>query len=222
LSLLTEDHQNICVVGDDDQSIYSWRGADPTHILEFNKHYPAARIITLDQNYRSTSSILEAANAVISNNSKRHAKRLWSDRGQGTPLLEDDRGEAEYVAREIFTQSHEHNRPWKEFAILYRSNAQSRIFEEALRRHQIPYKIVGGMSFLDRKEVKDVLSYWRLIVNPKDDASLRRILNWPARGIGKASAEALFTYAFEKHLPILESIPSFLQEGNLDSRASFI
>lgn len=224
LSLLTQEHQNICVVGDDDQSIYSWRGADPTHILEFNKHYPAARIITLDQNYRSTSSILEAANAVIANNSKRHAKRLWSDRGQGSPLLEviteDDRAEAEYVAREIFTQSHEQNRPWKEFAILYRSNAQSRVFEEALRRHQIPYKIVGGMSFLDRKEVKDVLSYWRLIVNPKDDASLRRILNWPARGIGKASAEALFTYAFEKHIPILESIRPFLQEGNLNVKTT--
>lgn len=217
LSLLTQEHQNICVVGDDDQSIYSWRGADPTHILEFNRHYPTARTITLDQNYRSTSSILEAANAVIANNTKRHAKRLWSDRGQGSPLLEviteDDRGEAEYVAREIFTHSNEQNRPWKDFAILYRSNSQSRVFEEALRRHQIPYTIVGGMSFLDRKEVKDVLSYWRLIVNPKDDTSLRRILNWPARGIGKSSAETLFTYAFEKHLPILEAIPKILSEN---------
>lgn len=217
LRLLTQDHQNLCVVGDDDQSIYSWRGADPTHILEFSRHYPAARIITLDQNYRSTSSILEAANAVIANNSQRHAKRLWSDRGQGSPLLEviteDDRGEAEFIAREIFSQAQEQHRPWKDFAILYRSNSQSRIFEEALRRYQIPYKMVGGMSFLDRKEVKDVLSYWRLIVNPKDDASFRRIFNWPARGIGKSSAEALFSHAFEKQLPIFEAIPSYLEEG---------
>jgi superfamily I DNA/RNA helicase len=198
------------VVGDDDQSIYSWRGADPTHILEFSRHYPEARTITLDQNYRSTSSILDAANAVIANNSKRHAKKLWSDRGTGTPLLEviteDDRGEAEFVAKEIFSQATEQNRPWKHFAILYRSNAQSRIFEEALRRHRIPYKIVGGMSFLDRKEVKDVLSYWRLIVNHKDDASLRRVLNWPARGIGKTTAETLYTKAFQNELSIFDTL----------------
>ncbi|MCM2277879.1 MAG: UvrD-helicase domain-containing protein [Oligoflexia bacterium] len=210
LSLLTRRQQNLCVVGDDDQSIYSWRGADAAHILEFARHYPGARTILLDQNYRSTNLILRAANEVISKNSKRHPKSLWSERGDGAPLseviLEEDRAEAEWVAREIFDRAREQHRPWKDFAILYRSNAQSRSFEEALRRYAVPYKIVGGMSFLDRKEVKDVLSYWRLVANLKDDASLRRVLNWPARGIGKATIEALGTYAFENHLPIFEAL----------------
>ncbi|MGZ3699891.1 MAG: ATP-dependent helicase, partial [Bdellovibrionota bacterium] len=211
LRLLTETHQNICVVGDDDQSIYGWRGADAAHILQFSHHFPAARTITLDQNYRSTSTILDAANHVIAKNSNRHPKKLWSDRGVGEPLtevvLEEDRNESEFVAEEILERAKSQNRPWKDFAVLYRSNAQSRLFEEALRRNQIPYKIVGGMSFLDRKEVKDVLSYWRLIVNPKDDASLRRILNWPSRGIGKSSIEALGNHAFEQKLPFFEVLP---------------
>ncbi|MCM2322297.1 MAG: UvrD-helicase domain-containing protein [Oligoflexia bacterium] len=210
LELLTRKHQNICVVGDDDQSIYSWRGADSTHILEFGRHYPGARTILLDQNYRSTNTILKAANQVITQNPKRHPKTLWSERGEGQPLteviLEEDRGEADFVAREIFNRAQEEHRPWRDFAILYRSNAQSRAFEEALRRFAVPYKIVGGMSFLDRKEVKDVLSYWRLVANPGDDASLRRILNWPARGIGKSTIEALGTLAFEKHVPMFEAL----------------
>lgn len=204
LELLTQRHKNICVVGDDDQSIYSWRGADSTHILQFAKHYPGAKTITLDQNYRSTSKILDAANSVIVNNKVRHAKKLWSDRGEGTHLteviVEDDRGEAEFVGKEIFERAEKENRAWRDFAILYRSNAQSRTFEEALRRHRIPYKIVGGLSFLDRKEVKDVLSYWRLVVNHRDDASLRRVINWPARGIGKTTIEALGTSAFHQHI----------------------
>jgi len=210
LRALTEHKQNLCVVGDDDQSIYSWRGADSAHILKFTKQFPAARVITLDQNYRSTSTILDAANRVIEANSHRHPKRLWSDRGQGEPItqivLEEDRQEAEVVATEILDRAKAQTRPWKDFAILYRSNAQSRIFEEALRRHQIPYKIVGGMSFLERKEIKDVLSYWRLFVNPKDDASLRRVLNWPARGVGKSSIEALGTYAFQNGFSFFEAL----------------
>jgi ATP-dependent DNA helicase Rep/DNA helicase-2/ATP-dependent DNA helicase PcrA len=210
LRLLTEEHQNLCVVGDDDQSIYSWRGADPTHILEFSRHYPRARTITLDQNYRSTNTILDAANQVIQNNRHRYPKKLWSDRGIGEPIsefiLEEDREEGEFVAEEIARRAKQQNRPWKDFAILYRSNAQSRIFEEALRRKQVPYKMVGGMSFLDRKEVKDILSYWRLILNPKDDASLRRILNWPTRGIGKGSIEALGTHAFTHEISLFEAM----------------
>jgi superfamily I DNA/RNA helicase len=206
LRLLTQRQQNICVVGDDDQSIYSWRGADAGHILEFGSHYPGARIITLDQNYRSTNLILEAANAVITNNKKRHPKQLWSDRGQGEPLteviLEEDREEAEWVGEEILRRATEEHRPWKDFAVLYRSNPQSRIFEEALRRKKVPYKIVGGMSFLDRKEIKNVLCLWRLIANHHDDASLRRIINWPARGIGKTSFEALNEYAFKNSLSL--------------------
>ena len=170
LELLTQRQKNICVVGDDDQSIYSWRGADPTHILGFDQHYPGARTITLDQNYRSTSRILEAANKVISNNSKRHPKQLWSDRGEGEPItevvLEEDREEAEWVSDEILRRTEGENfvpasvalqggnQQWKKFAVLYRSNPQSRIFEEAFRRKKIPYKIVGGMSFLIGKKLK--------------------------------------------------------------------
>ena len=214
LRLLTERSQNLCVVGDDDQSIYSWRGADPAHILEFASHFKHApegvKTVTLDQNYRSTNTILEAANHVIRNNPSRHAKSLWSERGTGSAIteviVEEDRAEAEFVAQEIFKRQQEQNLPWKDFAILYRSNAQSRIFEEALRRYRIPYKIVGGFSFLDLKEVKDVLSYWRLIVNPKDDASARRIINWPKRGIGGASIEAVSELAFKRELPIFAAL----------------
>jgi superfamily I DNA/RNA helicase len=213
LRLLTQRYQNICVVGDDDQSIYGWRGADSAHILSFPKQFPGARTITLDQNYRSTSAILDAANAVIKVNTQRYDKTLWSERGQGEPLreivVESDRDEAEFVAEEILQyrgRDQASPRAWKDFAILYRSNAQSRIFEEALRRHKIPYKIVGGMSFLDRKEVKDVLSYWRLIANPKDDASLRRVINFPARGIGKTAIEKLGTLAFERGIPFFDAL----------------
>ena len=210
LKLLTERQQNLCVVGDDDQSIYGWRGADPSHILMFAQIFKDARTIALEQNYRSTSRILEAANGVIEKNKNRYPKKLWSDRGVGEPLiqivLEEDRAEADFVAEEIMRRATDQTRPWKDFAILYRSNAQSRVFEEALRRRGVPYKIVGGLSFLARKEVKDVLSYWRLIVNPKDDASLRRILNWPARGIGKTSVEAIGTYAFENKLAISDAL----------------
>ena len=169
---------------------------DSTHILEFAHQFRDARVITLDQNYRSTSTILDAANDVIAKNKHRHPKRLWSDKGQGEPIqlviAEEDRAEAKLVAEEILKLAQENIgghvrqvRPWKDFAILYRSNPQSRLFEEALRLHMIPYRIVGSLSFLDRKEIKDLLSYWRLIINPKDDAAARRVANWPARGFGK-------------------------------------
>ncbi len=208
LRLLTERQQNICVVGDDDQSIYAWRGADPAHILSFSEHYPKARTVILDQNYRSTSKILDAANAVISKNSKRYPKQLWSERGDGELLqevvVEDDHAESDFVAEEIYRRKNEHQRNWKDFAILYRSNAQSRVFEEALRRRGIPYKIVGGYSFLDRKEVKDVLAYLRLVVNPLDDPALRRVINFPARGIGKTSMEALGDFALKNEKAVFE------------------
>ncbi|MFZ9596064.1 MAG: ATP-dependent helicase [Bdellovibrionia bacterium] len=211
LKLLTEKQQNLCVVGDDDQSIYAWRGADPSHILQFSRYFPAAKTITLDQNYRSTSKILEAANQVIANNNERYPKKLWSDRGEGEPIqetiLQEDRAESEFVGEEILWHVQERSRPWSDFAILYRSNAQSRVFEEALRRRQIPYKIVGGLSFLERKEVKDTLAYLRLAVNPKDDASLRRIINWPARGIGRTSIETLGTEAFQRGVSFFEVLP---------------
>lgn len=217
LRLLTEQSQNICVVGDDDQSIYAWRGADPSHILGFGKQFPGARMITLDQNYRSTTTILDAANSVISQNSLRHPKKLWSSRGEGEPIFElvaeEDREEGEIVAEEILKHARTlregqmvQTRAWSDFAILYRSNAQSRIFEEALRRHSIPYKLVGGMSFLERKEIKDVLSYWRLVLNPRDDASARRIVNWPPRGIGRTAIQKLGDHAVATSKPFLEAL----------------
>lgn len=217
LRMLTQKQQNICVVGDDDQSIYAWRGADPKHILEFSHHYPGARTITLDQNYRSTNTILEAANKVIAENKHRHAKSLWSDKGLGEPIemivVEEDRAEAEVVAEEILKRAQQNIaghtkqlKPWKDFAILYRSNPQSRLFEEALRMRQIPYRLVGAMSFLDRKEIKDTLSYWRLVVNPKDDASARRVINWPSRGIGKTTMETINQHAVAQGISFFEAL----------------
>ena len=233
LSLLTKEQQNLCVVGDDDQSIYGWRGADSQHILQFTHHYPSAKVITLDQNYRSTSTILEAANEVIANNKVRHAKKLWSDKGSGQPIqqliAEEDRAEAEMVAKEIMQLAQEEiaghtrqKRPWKDFAILYRSNPQSRLFEEALRLHHIPYKLVGALSFLDRKEIKDTLSYFRLIVNPKDDASLRRIINWPARGIGKTALENLGAHAVQAGVPLFQALPEAIRLGPAKSAGAVI
>jgi len=217
LRFLTQKQRNLCVVGDDDQSIYAWRGADSQHILQFTHHYPDSKVITLDQNYRSTSTILEAANEVIARNKVRHPKKLWSDRGTGHPIqqliLEEDRAEAKAVADEILKLAQEtvagHTRQirkWKDFAVLYRSNPQSRLFEEALRLHHIPYKLVGALSFLDRKEIKDALSYLRLIVNPKDDASLRRVINWPPRGIGKSPLETLAAQAVQSSTSLFEAL----------------
>jgi superfamily I DNA/RNA helicase len=214
LRLLTESDDNICVVGDDDQSIYAWRGADSQHILDFAKHYPGARTITLDQNYRSTTTILDAANEVITKNRKRHPKRLWSDNGPGEPItsliVEEDRAEAETVAEEILRRKDDPKIPrrWQDFAILYRSNPQSRLFEEALRMRKIPYKIVGTLSYLDRREVKDTLSYWRVVQNPKDDASFRRICNWPARGFGKAALELVNAAALASGKTLFETCES--------------
>ncbi len=223
LQALTSTHHNICVVGDDDQSIYAWRGADPTHILNFDHYYPGTKKIILDQNYRSTETILSAANQVISKNSKRYPKSLWSERGAGSPIhtvaVEDDRAESQMVTEEILKRVQENQRPWKDFAILYRSNAQSRIFEEALRLHQIPYKLVGALSFLDRREVKDLLSYWKLVVNPKDDTALRRVINWPARGIGKSSIERIHQDAVLYQLSFYESMQSHAVQGDLNEKA---
>jgi DNA helicase-2/ATP-dependent DNA helicase PcrA len=216
LQALTSTHRNICVVGDDDQSIYAWRGADPGHILSFDQQYPGTKKIILDQNYRSSETILKAANEVIAKNAKRYPKSLWSNKGAGSPLyqvaVEDDRAEALMVVEEIVKKSKERAEgdgsfiPFRDFAILYRSNAQSRIFEESMRLHSVPYKLVGAMSFLDRKEVKDLLCYWKLVLNPKDDASIRRIINWPARGIGKASITLIHEHSVKTGLSFYETM----------------
>ncbi len=208
---LTEKQPNLCVVGDDDQSIYGWRGADSSLILNFKQHFQGATVVTLDQNYRSTPVILEAAHHVISKNRVRHPKKLWSAQEGGEPVQEtvaqDDTDEAEQVAETLLQlkkedpQSH-----WDQFAILYRSNAQSRLYEEALRAQQIPYRIVGGLSFLDRREIKDLLSYWRFILNPKDDVSLRRILNRPKRGIVKSLIDTANQWALQNGQSLWEGL----------------
>ena len=231
LQALTSTHNNICVVGDDDQSIYAWRGADPAHILHFDAHFPGTKKIILDQNYRSTDNILQAANQVIAKNPKRYPKSLWSGKGSGSPIhivaVEDDRAETQMVTEEILKRAEEKAlagsdptfRYWKDYAILYRSNAQSRIFEEALRLHSIPYKLVGALSFLDRKEVKDLLCYWKLVLNPQDDTAIRRIINWPARGIGKSSIEAIHQHAVQNRVSFFDSMQTEEVRTQLNERA---
>jgi DNA helicase-2/ATP-dependent DNA helicase PcrA len=190
---LASRHRNVCVVGDPDQSIYKWRGADLRNILDFEHDFPEATIVRLERNYRSTQVILDAASAVISLNRNRKDKRLYTDRKGGAKILYyragDDLDEAEFIARTSRTALHDdvENR----VAILYRTNAQSRTVEDALRRSGTPYKIIGGVRFYERKEIKDALAYLRLVLNPHDDVSLRRVINVPARGIGKGVMEAL-------------------------------
>lgn len=188
IKLLVNEMQNICVVGDDDQCIYQWRGADIRNILDFEKDYPNTKIIKLEQNYRSKGNILTAANMVIKNNAQRKEKVLRTDSESGEKLKVyrafSDIDEGNFVASEIKRLMKEKNKTFKDFAILYRMNSQSRILEEAFRKQDIPYKIVGGLKFYDRKEIKDIMAYLKLINNPLDDISLRRIINEPKRSIG--------------------------------------
>jgi DNA helicase-2/ATP-dependent DNA helicase PcrA len=192
---LAERHRNLCVVGDPDQSIYAWRGADLRNILDFEHDFPEARVVRLERNYRSTQIILDAATAVIRHNRRRHDKRLWTDRGGGRPVLAfraaDELDEAAFIAQLARTALAED--AGAALAVLYRTNAQSRVIEDALRREGLRYKIVGGIRFYERKEIKDALAYLRLIVNPHDDLSFQRIVNVPPRGIGKAVLEAIST-----------------------------
>ncbi|MEK7691472.1 MAG: UvrD-helicase domain-containing protein, partial [Bdellovibrionota bacterium] len=177
-------HSEICVVGDEDQSIYKWRGADIGNILSFEEDYPGAKVVKLEQNYRSTKTIITAASQVISNNTARREKTLWTENAEGEKIerwfFPDERAEAESVIREIKRMATE--RSYREFAIFYRTNAQSRQFEDALRREQVHYQIYGGLRFYDRAEIKDVMAYFRVILNPADSVSLRRIINVPGRG----------------------------------------
>jgi len=199
IRLLAAQHRNICVVGDDDQGIYSFRGADIGNILNFEKDFPGAKVVKLEQNYRSTETILEAANAVISNNYGRKSKKLWTDRGTGRSIIYhyalDEREEANFIMDEVERMIAQENRRLGEFAILYRTNAQSRVLEETCMSHGLPYRIVGGFKFYDRKEVKDIIAYLRVIQNPDEDLSLKRIINIPKRGIGNSTLEAISQYA---------------------------
>ena len=193
--LLAQGHQNICVVGDDDQSIYGWRGADIRNILEFERDYDDVHVIKLEQNYRSTQIILDAANYLIKNNIERKRKKLWSEKKEGElikiQLAETEVDEAEFVANTISTMVRTGERSYKDFAVLYRANAQARPVEDALNRAQIPYNIYGGTKFYERKEIKDMVAYLRVIQNPQDDISLKRIINVPRRGIGLRTIEKI-------------------------------
>ncbi|MBX4201457.1 UvrD-helicase domain-containing protein [Candidatus Saccharibacteria bacterium] len=207
VKLLTGVHKNIAVVGDDWQSIYSWRGADFRNILNFEKDYPDCAIIKLEQNYRSTKNILEAAHNVIASNSVRSDKKLWTAEAAGSPVqvlqVGSERGEAETIVRRVKTAVDIKARAYKDFAVLYRTNAQSRAIEEVFVHYGIPYRIVGGVRFYDRKEVKDILAYLRLIYQPEDSASFARIVNVPARGIGTKSLQVFHEWRRQKGYNIL-------------------
>lgn len=210
VKLLSERHRNLCVVGDDDQSIYSFRGADVELILRFEKDFPEAKVIRLEQNYRSTSTILDAANAIVAGNRRRKPKKLWTENGAGDKITVfealHEREEARYVVDEISKQIRLQERSLKDFAILYRTNAQSRAIEEILLQMGIPYHLVGGVRFYDRKEIKDILAYLKAVVNPYDAISLRRTLNAPARGIGAVTIKKLETFAGSKGETLFYSI----------------
>ncbi|GAJ05573.1 unnamed protein product, partial [marine sediment metagenome] len=194
-----EKHRQICVVGDDDQSIYSWRGADITNILNFTGIFKDAKVFKLEQNYRSTSNILDAANAVVERNKQRTVKKLWTEREAGDRIqiyaTQNDREEANLIYNLIQHEVLVNKRRFKDMVILYRTNAQSRILEDTMRRHAISYELVGGTKFYDRKEIKDVLAYLRLLVNPSDTVSLERIINFPPRAIGETSITRLSAFA---------------------------
>lgn len=195
IKMLALGHQNICVVGDDDQSIYGWRGADIRNILEFEKDYDDVFVVKLEQNYRSTQVILDTANFLIANNVERKKKSLWSDRKDGSlvkvKMLRSEVEEANYVVNEIYENASRSGRPYSDYAVLYRANAQARAVEDALNRFQIPYNIYGGTKFYERKEIKDLMAYLRVIVNPQDDISIKRIINIPKRAIGLRTIEKL-------------------------------
>ena len=220
--LLGGTHRNVCVVGDDDQSIYGWRGAEISNILEFERHFPNPKIIKLEQNYRSTNSILGTANSVIFHNPRRRPKALWSDNGEGQPVrivaIPDDREEASYVVGEIQKQKLTEECRWTDFAVIFRMNAQSRLIEENLRRLHIPYRLVGGRSFFERREVKDLLAYLACIVNPEDDVSLLRIINTPARGIGASTIELAIQKSNRANTSVFQTLRSETFQNLLSQR----
>ncbi|MEH7299213.1 MULTISPECIES: DNA helicase PcrA [Neobacillus] len=212
VKLLANRFKNLCVVGDSDQSIYKWRGADIANILSFEKDYPNATVILLEQNYRSTKRILLAANKVIENNMNRRAKNLWTENPEGNKLVyfraDSEQGEAQFVAGKIKELTRDQNVKLSDIAILYRTNAQSRVMEEVLLKSNIEYSIVGGIKFYDRKEIKDMLAYLRLISNPDDDISLQRVINVPKRGIGSTSLDKIADFAAMHDLSLYQALDS--------------
>lgn len=223
ISLLAKKYGNICVVGDDDQCIYQWRGADIRNILNFENEFPKAKVVKLEQNYRSTANILEAAHSVISNNKQRKRKKLWTDASQGEKIqyhrLESDYREAGYIAQEIgyMVQQGEN---YRDFAILYRTNAQSRNFEDSLAQRRIPYRVIGGLRYYDRMEIKDMIAYMRLVANPMDDIAFDRVVNSPKRGIGKATMDKIKSVANYCEKSIFQYVESEAIADTLSGKAS--
>ena len=222
IRLLSSYYGNICVVGDDDQSIYGWRGADIRNILDFEHDFPGAKVIRLEQNYRSTKSILDMANAVIANNAQRKPKKLWTENEQGAkPVLcafENANDEADFIASEIARLVRDDGRAYNEVAIFYRTHAQSRLLGQSLVRNNIPYRVYGGVGFWQRKEVKDAMAYLKLLVNPDDAVSIRRIINVPKRGIGDAAVDALEALAAEREESLLAAAMDFADAPDAPSR----
>lgn len=213
IKMLADAHQNICVVGDDFQSIYSWRGADFRNILNFEKDYPNTAVIKLEQNYRSTQNILNAAQEIIKKNVHRSDKKLWTDNPEGLPITviecDSDQGESDFVIQEIRSLINHYN-SYNHFVVLYRTNAQSRLMEEAMLRQAIPYRLVGALRFYERKEIKDILAFLRYIANPNDLASLERIINLPPRGIGQKTLENILAILASQPRPLDEGLPESL------------
>ncbi len=221
IQLLARNHQNICVVGDDDQGIYSWRGADIGNILSFREDYPGLKVVHLEQNYRSTQTILSAAWHVVQQNVEREPKRLWTDNGDGEPIeyyeADNETGEAEFVCRRALALRDAGGR-LSEMAVFYRTNAQSRALEEAMRNYNLPFRVLGGLRFYDRKEIRDLLAYLRVVVNPRDSVNLLRIINVPARGIGATTLGRVTAFAGEESVTFLEALEQIVRSDRITKR----
>jgi len=228
---LTKEHRNFCVVGDDDQSIYGWRGAEVANLLELEKHFPEVKVVKLEQNYRSTTTILNAANAIIKNNVRRRGKSLWSSKGAGGKILlqtyDNDETEAREVVAQIEFKRLAHRIPWRDCAILFRTNQQSRPLEIELRKAAVRYHLIGGQSFFDRREIKDFLAYTKTFINPNDDISLLRIANVPARGLSDVTMERLLAASHERKCSVFAAMKNPLvavqfQKGTQQSIEAFV
>ncbi len=222
--LLADKRRNVAVVGDDDQSIYGWRGAEISNILEFERHFANPTVVKLEENYRSTHAILSTANSLIRHNPRRRDKKLWTSKpgGKTIRLIEtpNDREEAQFVTEEIARRNADESEPWESFAVLFRMNAQSRVLEENLRRLHIPYRIIGGKSFFDRREIKDLVAYMTILVNPNADASLLRVINTPARGISDRTIELALRQSVHHHTSVWHALRSSELTNELSSRTA--